>query len=53
MKENYEIEQRCPAGSFAYTIRSGDTLFQLARRFNTTVAAIIAINPGIDQIIYK
>ncbi len=48
MKENHEIEQRCPAGSFAYTIRSGDTLFALARRFNTTVEAIIAINPGIE-----
>ena len=48
MKDNYEIEQRCPTGSFAYTIRSGDTLFALARRFNTTVEAIIAINPGID-----
>ena len=47
-KENYEIEHRCPPGSFAYTIRSGDTLFQLARRFNTTVEAIMAINPGID-----
>ena len=48
MKDNYEIERTCPTGSFAYTIRSGDTLFALARRFNTTVAAIIAINPGID-----
>ena len=48
MDQNYETKQRCPAGSFAYTIRSGDTLFQLARRFNTTVGAITAINPGIN-----
>ncbi|MDU5083353.1 MAG: LysM peptidoglycan-binding domain-containing protein, partial [Bacillota bacterium] len=39
---------RCPSGTFAYTIRSGDTLFMLARRFNTTVEAIMAVNPGID-----
>ncbi|MCQ4925877.1 LysM peptidoglycan-binding domain-containing protein, partial [Tissierella carlieri] len=38
----------CPPGSFAYTVRAGDTLFMLANRFNTTVQAILAINPGID-----
>jgi len=48
MKENYDIEMTCPPGSFAYTIKSGDTLFALAKRYNTTVAAIMAINPGID-----
>lgn len=38
----------CPSGSFSYVIRSGDTLFVLAQRFGTTVAAITALNPGID-----
>lgn len=42
------IQQQCPQGSFSYTIRPGDTLFILAQRFNTTVAAIQNINPGID-----
>lgn len=30
--------------SFTYTVRSGDTLWLLAQRFNTTVAAIKALN---------
>ncbi|MEW6574414.1 MAG: LysM domain-containing protein [Bacillota bacterium] len=38
----------CPAGTFAYTVQSGDTYFSLARRFNTTVEAIAAANPGVD-----
>ncbi|MDK2820187.1 MAG: peptidoglycan DL-endopeptidase LytF, partial [Clostridia bacterium] len=38
----------CPPGSFAYTIKSGDTLWKLAQQYNTTVEAIMAINPGID-----
>lgn len=38
----------CPAGTFTYTIQAGDTLFALARRFNTTVGSIVDLNPGID-----
>ena len=38
----------CPANSFAYTIKSGDTLYHLARRYNTTVNAIMKLNPNID-----
>ena len=30
----------CPAGTMPYTIKSGDTFFLLAKRFNTTVEAI-------------
>ena len=36
----------CPG--FIYTIVAGDTLFALAARFNTTVQAILAANPGLD-----
>ena len=38
----------CPAGTMPYTIRSGDTFFLLAQRFNTTVEAIQRANPGVD-----
>lgn len=39
---------RCPVGSFVYTIQRGDTLFALARRFNTTVVSILGLNPGLN-----
>ena len=38
----------CPIGTFAYTIKAGDTLYKLAIEYNTTVEAIMRVNPGID-----
>jgi len=38
----------CPKGTIPYQIRSGDTFNALARRFNTTVDALIAVNPGVN-----
>ncbi|MDE6297044.1 MAG: LysM peptidoglycan-binding domain-containing protein, partial [Muribaculaceae bacterium] len=32
-----------------YVIKKGDTLYQLARKYHTTVAAILSINPGISE----
>ena len=37
----------CPGGTL-YTIVAGDTLYSLARRYNTTVSAIQKANPGLD-----
>lgn len=37
----------CPGGS-VYIVRAGDTIYTLAQRLGTTVAAIIAANPGIN-----
>lgn len=37
----------CPGGRF-YTIISGDTLFSIAKRFNTNVDALITANSGIN-----
>ena len=42
------VPGQCPSGTQPYTIQAGDTLFSLANRFNTTVAAIMAANPNID-----
>ncbi len=46
--DKHPDSKRCPAGSFPYTIQSGDTLYFLAIRYNTTVEAIMKLNPGID-----
>ena len=49
-EDDAQLEQvgTCPAGSGPYTVRAGDTLFVLAQRYGTTVAAITAANPGIN-----
>lgn len=38
----------CPPQTVPYIIRPGDTLYNLAQRFNTTVPAIISANPFIN-----
>lgn len=38
----------CPPGTVTYTIRRGDTFYSIARRFNTTVDALIRTNPNIN-----
>jgi peptidoglycan endopeptidase LytF len=43
-------QQGCPPGTVQYTIQAGDTLYGLARRYGTTVAAILAANPGLDPM---
>lgn len=41
-------EVNTPAGTIRYTIRAGDTLSLIAQRFNTTVASLLALNPGLN-----
>ena len=38
------IEWNCPSGSFPYTVRAGDTLYLLAKRFETSVDRLAQIN---------
>jgi LysM repeat protein len=44
----YYYRKQCPPGTFLYTIKIGDNFYRLAIRFNTTVAAIISANPGVN-----
>lgn len=46
MKDRYEIERTCPTGSFAYTIKPGDTLFKLSQQFGVSV-----VYPNIDKLL--
>lgn len=43
-----ETPAKCPANSFEYTIKSGDTLYNLAKRYDTSVEEILAINPNLN-----
>jgi LysM repeat protein len=47
-KEGAQMSMQCPAGTFAYVIRSGDNFYSLAQRFNTSANAITAANPGVN-----
>lgn len=44
----YPFNRQCPPRTVSYFIRAGDTFYSLARRFNTTVAAIISANALLD-----
>ena len=39
--------ERCPNG-ITYTIQSGDTFYSIARRFNVSLDALLAANPGVN-----
>ncbi|MGE5553723.1 MAG: LysM peptidoglycan-binding domain-containing protein [Betaproteobacteria bacterium] len=38
----------CGMGLIPYTIKAGDTLYELARRNGTTVNSLLRFNPGVD-----
>lgn len=49
VEEEEEPTEECPVGQVIdYTVKSGDTLYQLAQRYSTSVNRILAENPGID-----
>lgn len=44
---------QCQSGTFPYTIRQGDNLWQLAQKYNTTVSAITAVNTTLNPYSLK
>ena len=38
----------CPRGLRTHTVEAGDTLWKISQRYDTTVEAIMTVNPGID-----
>ena len=40
----------CPSGSFPYTVRQGDTLYKIAKRYETTLERLTQVNQGIDPL---
>lgn len=40
--------RQCPPGTQPYVIKTGDTFYSIAQRFNTTVSAIISANPLVN-----
>lgn len=38
-------DRDCPPGTRSYTIEAGDTVYQLAQQFDTSIPAIISANP--------
>lgn len=35
-----------------HTVQKGETLQSIAQKYNTTVANLVAVNPGVDQLFY-
>jgi len=45
----FAVTGPAPAGGVTYTVQPGDNLSRIAQRFGTTVAALLAANPGISN----
>lgn len=42
------LYRQCPANSYQYAIRQGDTFYLIANRFGVGVSQLTAANPGVD-----
>ena len=49
---DYMAQQTCAAGTVPYMVEEGDTLYSIARLYSTTVAEILAANPGLGEALY-
>lgn len=46
--QTWSIMERLIAGYATYTVRPGDTIYKIAKKFYTTQNAILTANPGVD-----
>ncbi|MFZ5967878.1 MAG: M14 family metallopeptidase [Bacillota bacterium] len=46
--QTYQVMERFLLGYDVYTVKSGDTLYNLARKYYTTLNRIVTANPGIN-----
>lgn len=46
--DEYYMMEPCPANTTQYAIKAGDTYYSIARRYGTTVEALVAANPGVN-----
>jgi LysM repeat protein len=47
--EDLYAPRLCPTNTFPYFVKPGDTLYGLAQRYGTTVAALASANPAVDM----
>ncbi|MGI5849978.1 MAG: M14 family metallopeptidase [Christensenellales bacterium] len=52
-RDTFRIMERYLLGYDIYTIRPGDTFYNIAERYHTNLALLMAANPGIDPYLMK
>lgn len=48
MTYDFFLYRQCPANSYQYVLRQGDTFYLIANRFGVSVSQLTAANPGLD-----
>jgi LysM repeat protein len=48
LTDSATVSTTAPANAQYYVVQSGDTLGEVAAKYNTTVDQLLALNPGVD-----
>jgi len=48
LTDSATVSTTAPANAQYYTVQSGDTLGEIASKYNTTVDELLTLNPGVD-----